>query len=84
MAVKRIVYTRTAVRALRKHRNMAPRIMTKVEAYADSPAALANVVTEMVGQDYMRLRIGDYRVLFRETATEIIVLDLGPRGGIYG
>lgn len=84
MTVKRIVYTRTAARALRKHRNMAPRIMAKVEAYADSPAALANVVTEMVGQDYMRLRIGDYRVLFRETATEIIVLDLGPRGGIYG
>jgi mRNA interferase RelE/StbE len=42
------------------------------------------VVTEMVGTDYMRLRVGDFRVLFRETATEITVLDLGPRGGIYG
>jgi mRNA interferase RelE/StbE len=82
--VKPIVSTRAAARALRKHRNMASRIMAKVEAYAADSAAFANVVTEMVGTDYMRLRVGDFRVLFRETATEITVLDLGPRGGIYG
>jgi len=82
--VKRIVYTRAAVRALRRHRNIASRIMSKVEDYAANPAAFANVATEMVGQDYMRLRIGDFRVLFRETSTEIVVLDLGPRSGIYG
>ncbi|HXW27595.1 MAG TPA: type II toxin-antitoxin system RelE/ParE family toxin [Xanthobacteraceae bacterium] len=81
--MKRIVYTRTAARALRRHGNMASRIMAKVEAYAANPPAFANVATEMVGTDYMRLRVGDFRVLFRETATEIIVLDLGPRGGIY-
>jgi mRNA interferase RelE/StbE len=62
---------------------MAARITAKVEAYAADPAALANMVTEMVGEDYMRLRVGDFRVLFRETATEITVLDIGPRGGIY-
>jgi mRNA interferase RelE/StbE len=72
-----------AARALRKHRNMAPRIMAKVEDYAANPNALANVVTEMVGKDYRRLRVGDFRVLFRETATDVIVLDVGPRGGIY-
>ena len=81
--MKTISYARTAVRALRKHRNMAPRIMAKVEDYAADPASLANVVTEMVGKDYRRLRVGDFRVLFRETATEIIVLDIGPRGSIY-
>ena len=37
----------------------------------------------MVGKDYQRLRVGDFRVLFRETATEVIVLDIGPRGSIY-
>jgi mRNA interferase RelE/StbE len=81
--VKTISYTRTAVRALRKHRNVTPRIMAKVEVYAANPASLANMVTEMVGKDSMRLRIGDFRVLFRESATEVIVLDVGPRGGIY-
>jgi mRNA interferase RelE/StbE len=82
--VKTVSYTRAAAKALRKHRNMASRIMAKVEAYAENPAGSANVVTEMVGKDYMRLRVGDFRVLFRETATEIRVLDIGPRGGIYG
>jgi mRNA interferase RelE/StbE len=78
-----VLYTRAAARALRRHGNMAARITAKVEAYAADPAALANMVTEMVGEDYMRLRVGDFRVLFRETATEITVLDIGPRGGIY-
>lgn len=81
--MKTVSYTRAAVRALRKHRNMAPRIMDKVEAYAANPASLANMVTEMVGKDTMRLRVGDFLVLFRETENEVIVLDVGPRGSIY-
>jgi mRNA interferase RelE/StbE len=81
--VKPIFYTRAAARALRKHGNMASRITAKIEEYARNPAALANVVTEMVGKDYTRLRVGDFRVLFRETAREITVLDIGPRGNIY-
>ena len=81
--MKSIFYTRAAARALRKHRNMAARITVKIEEYAENPGALANVVTEMVGKDYLRMRVGDFRVLFRETATEITVFDLGPRGGIY-
>lgn len=62
---------------------MSQRIMAKIDQYAADPTALANMVTEMVGQDSKRLRVGDYRVLFRETANEVIVLDLGPRGSIY-
>jgi len=62
---------------------MAARITAKIEAYAADPDALANMVTEMVGEDYMRLRVGDFRVLFRETAVEITVLDIGPRSGVY-
>jgi mRNA interferase RelE/StbE len=81
--VKTVSYARTAARALRRHRNIALRIMAKVEDYAAHPASLANVVTEMVGKDCRRLRVGDFRVLFRETATEVIVLDIGPRGSIY-
>jgi mRNA interferase RelE/StbE len=83
MAVKSIHYTRAAAKALRKHGNMAARITAKIEAYAADPGALENMATEMVGKDYMRLRVGDFRVLFRETANEITVLDVGPRGSIY-
>jgi mRNA interferase RelE/StbE len=28
-------------------------------------------------------RVGDFRVIFTETADTITVLDIGPRGGIY-
>ena len=62
---------------------MASRIMAKIEAYAADPDALASVVTQLVGRDDKRLRIGNFRVLFHETATEIIVLDIGPRGSVY-
>jgi len=83
MAPKSISYIRAAVRALRKHHNRTSRIMAKIEAYAADPSSLGNVVIEMVGKDGMRLRVGDFRLLFRETATEVIVLDIGLRGSIY-
>ena len=35
------------------------------------------------GSSALRLRVGDYRVIFSETDTEIIVTGLGPRGSIY-
>jgi mRNA interferase RelE/StbE len=81
--MKTISYTRSATRALRKHRSMAPWIMAKVGDHAENPASLANMVTELIGKECMRLRVGNFRVLFRETATEVIVLDIGPRGSIY-
>jgi mRNA interferase RelE/StbE len=81
--MKTIAYRHTAAKALRRHRSMAPRIMAKIESYAANPDALANVVTQLVGGDDKRLRVGDFRVIFHETATEIIVLDIGSRGSIY-
>jgi mRNA interferase RelE/StbE len=40
-------------------------------------------VTELRGSPLKRLRVGDFRILFEETATEIIVSRIGPRGSIY-
>ena len=77
--MKRVIQLDSAVAAMRKHRNVAKRIT----AYAENPASLANQVTELRGCHGKRLRIGDFRVLFEETATEIIVSDIGPRGTIY-
>jgi mRNA interferase RelE/StbE len=81
--VKRVVFLRPARAALRKHRNVALRIQEKVEAYAIDPESLANVVTELRGSPLRRLRVGDFRILFEETATEIVVSRIGPRGSIY-
>ena len=81
--MKTIILLDPAVAAMRKHRNMAERIAGKLTAYAESPASLANQVTELRGQPFKRLRVGDFRILFEETETEIIVSDIGPRGSIY-
>jgi mRNA interferase RelE/StbE len=37
----------------------------------------------VVNDDKLRLRIGDFRVIFSETPETITVLDIGPRGDIY-
>jgi mRNA interferase RelE/StbE len=81
--MKRIILLAPAVAAMRKHRKMAERIGSKLTAYAESPASVANQVTELRGLPFKRLRVGDFRILFEETETEIIVSDIGPRGSIY-
>jgi mRNA interferase RelE/StbE len=80
--VKTIRYTRAAARALRRHRNVADRIVAKIEDYAKDPNSLANMVITM-STGHQRLRVGDFRVIFRENAVELEILDIGPRGGIY-
>jgi mRNA interferase RelE/StbE len=81
--VKRIIFLRPARAALLKHRNVAKRIEEKIAGYAADPDSLANVVTELRGTSLKRLRVGDFRIVFEETATEIVVSRIGPRGSIY-
>jgi mRNA interferase RelE/StbE len=40
-------------------------------------------VTQLVGSTALRLRIGDFRVIFEETAEEIRVTRIAPRGSAY-
>lgn len=81
--MKTVRYSADAAKALRRHANMAARIRAKIAAYAAAPETQANNVTRLVGVDAKRLRVGDFRVLFTETETELVVLAIGPRGGIY-
>ena len=46
-------------------------------------AAHANYVTPLVGSPARRMRVGGYRIIFEETATELVVTRIGPRGSIY-
>jgi len=81
--MKTVVYLPAAAKALRKHRAEAPRITGKIREYATDPKPLANKVIRMQGSDEMRLRVGEYRVIFTETENEIIVSRIGPRGNVY-
>lgn len=81
--MKEVTYTRAAIKALRRMpRNIADRIMAKVDQYAADPASLANNVTELVGREAIRLRVGDWRVIMHDGQV-LAVLEIGPRGGIY-
>jgi mRNA interferase RelE/StbE len=38
---------------------------------------------QLVGSSAKRLRVGDFRVLFEEDETTILVTKIGPRGDVY-
>ena len=78
--MKTIHYTLAALRALTKHRNVADAVVAKIERYAETGAGDARA---LVGRPGKRLRVGDFRVIFEESETEILVSDIGPRGAIY-
>jgi mRNA interferase RelE/StbE len=81
--MKRLVILPAAAKALRRHRAEAERILAKIEAYAADPASQANNVKALKGSTALRLRVGDFRVVFEESDAEIIVTRIGPRGSIY-
>jgi mRNA interferase RelE/StbE len=83
MDMKRIVILPAAAKSLRRHRSDAGRILSKIEAYAENPQSQANNVKALQGSTGLRLRVGDFRVVFEETAAEVIVTKIGPRGGVY-
>jgi mRNA interferase RelE/StbE len=81
--VKQITYSRAAIKVLKAMpRNMAERIIAKVDDYAADPASQANNVTALKGREGIRLRVGDWRVIMRDGIV-LAVLEIGSRGGIY-
>jgi mRNA interferase RelE/StbE len=82
--VKRVILMPEVRKALsRLPRPMAGRILDKVEHYADKPESLANNVKRLKGDQGLRLRVGDWRVLFDEDAETITVGAVRPRGSAY-
>lgn len=81
----KITISKVAGRELsRMPANVARRIVAKIRQYAENPAAQANNVTKLQGRDGYRLRVGDWRVIFDVDEDGMTVLEIGPRGGIYG
>lgn len=80
-----MIYLAPAIKALR---NLDPvwrrRIQTKMLDYAASPSSFANVVVRLQGEPLLRIRIGDYRVIFTEDGTIVTVTRLGHRSSVYG
>lgn len=83
--MKQIAYTKAAQKVLaRMPRNTATLIRAKIAEYAADPAAQANNVKALKGRTGIRLRVGDWRIIMDDQGNVLAVLDIGPRGGIYG
>jgi mRNA interferase RelE/StbE len=84
MTTRAVTFTKQAAKALvRMPRNDAIRIRAKIDQYAADPASLANNVKKLVGSDYTRLRVADYRIIMAEDGTVVDVITIGVRGGVY-
>lgn len=80
----RIIYDKLAIKALmRMPATDAQRIRRKIRQYAEAPAALASNVKKLQGVDYYRLRVGDWRVIFKEDGLIIDVVRIATRGDVY-
>ncbi|GLU30130.1 type II toxin-antitoxin system RelE/ParE family toxin [Brucella sp. NBRC 12950] len=84
--MKQITYTREAIQALSKMpANTSRLIRSKLNQYAEDPASLGNNVIVMAGtmKVFRRMRIGDWRIIFKETGEVIAVEKIASRGGVY-
>jgi mRNA interferase RelE/StbE len=81
MAMKTVTYKAPALKALRKiPAKDSAALGAKVESYA---SGIRQDVVPIVGSTAKRLRHGDWRVIFDETETEIVVLAIRHRREAY-
>lgn len=80
-----VTYSKAALKVLaRLPADLSWKIRSKIEQYAVDPDSLANNVKTLRGEPgVLRLRIGDWRVLFTAEGAIIAVIRIAPRGGVY-
>lgn len=83
--MRSIAYSKDALRTLaRIPANTAMQIRRKIESYAADPASQANNVRALTGRPgFLRLRVGDWRVIFSDDGRVVAVIKVGPRGDVY-
>jgi mRNA interferase RelE/StbE len=79
--MKRVEYSKAATKVLDR---MQPRrreaIRSKVDAFARGDRV---DLKKLKGSTLLRIRVGDDRVIIDEQTMLVIVVEVGPRGGIY-
>jgi mRNA interferase RelE/StbE len=59
------------------------KIEQKLRAYVRDPASVSGSVKRLVGDGRLRMRIGDYRVVFKDDGTVLMVEKVGHRSEVY-
>lgn len=75
-------FSRTAARVLLRS-NKAALIRRKIGELAADPSSQGANVKRLQGRPEHRLRIQDWRVIFRIEDDVLWIDDIGPRGSIY-
>lgn len=74
-------FHRSAIKQLRKmDAQAARRLMNALQRHEKDGSG---DVKKLVNRHGYRIRVGDYRAIFEIENDEVIVLDVGPRGGVY-
>ena len=81
--MKTVRYTADAAKQLKRHGNVSARIRRAVNEYAAVWSAHANNVARLAGSTAIRMWVGDFRVIFEESETELLVTKVAPRGEAY-
>jgi len=85
--IKQITFTKDAARDLCSvPHEIELKIIAKLKIYAETPLALVNNVKAVQGKKskgLLRLRVGDWRVIFSESGEVIAIESLGRRGDVY-
>jgi mRNA interferase RelE/StbE len=82
MCVMDVRYSMRAAKALIRS-NKRQLIRAKIDAFAATPDDMAANVIRMQGRAEFRLRVQDWRVIFRIEAGEMLIDDIAPRGAVY-
>lgn len=77
-----IRFSKTAARALLRS-NKRALIRQKIDELAADPLALSANIKRLVGRPEYRLRIQDWRVLFRIEDDVLWIDDIAPRSPVY-
>jgi mRNA interferase RelE/StbE len=79
--MKEITYSREARKSLRQ---MQPKRRAAIIAKLDDYASGGRVdIKKMIGKPHFRIRVGQDRVIIDDLGQVILVIEAGPRGGIY-
>jgi mRNA interferase RelE/StbE len=82
----RIVFTRAAEKSLQHiPADRRRQILSRIEAAAANPHGRALSIKPLAGSDLLRMRVGDYRVLFslNEAASVMTIELIRTRGDVY-
>ena len=84
MEMKAVTYSKSSLKVLdRMQPKLSGRIKAKVKHYAADPQSQANNVKALQGSPFIRLRVGDWRVIMDDQARVLFVIKIGARGDVY-